>query len=130
MRIPSIHRNSSARQARRDPVLFIGPGSVEWWFDGADGRSYHLEQPFASLRPEEVVETALSAAAEQGGIPKTCILALASELGSEVMLRLPDLTPTEAKEVMNRRAVQVLEAEPNDVLYHACLLYTSDAADE
>lgn len=119
MRLPSLPRNTSPRSARRDPVLFVGPNSIEWWFDGADGRSYHLEQPFASLRPEEVVETALSAVQEQGGVPKTCVLALASELGSEAMLRLPDLTPTEAKEVLNRRAVQVLEADPGDVLYHA-----------
>ncbi len=112
-----------ARASQRTPVLFVGPGSIEWWLDsphdGPLGLPLHLEQPFADLRPDEVVETALATIAEQGAEPKTCILALSPELAPEAVLRLPELSPSETKEVLARRAVQVLQADPADTLYYA-----------
>lgn len=108
-----------ADRSARTPVLLVGKESLEWWFDGSDDRMFHLEHPIASLRPEEVVESAIAAAAEQGFEPRTCILALAPDVENEALLRLPDLPPAETKEVLERRAVQSLGADPGDVIFHA-----------
>ena len=124
MRLPSappIGRllSRGGASGRRLPILFVGPDAIEWWLDGSQGQAYHLEASFGSQRPEEIVEAALEVLLNHRAAPRQCLLALSSELGGEALLHLPELNPTETREVLNRRAVQLLDCDPADVLYHA-----------
>ena len=126
-------RNSSAKRTRssaRTPVLHVGLGAVEWLFEAPDGSLELLSASVRDPRPSELAALAAEIADGRGGLPKSCVVSLSSDITPDVILRLPRLEQSELREVLTRRAVQSLGCEAADALYVAVPLAEDEGGSE
>jgi len=101
-------------------VLFLDGRELEWLVPAAGEPGRVLAAELDDLRAPQIAQRAVDRLREAGArVPRRCILALGAGLVAQRQVRLPELAAKELREILARRAQQMVEGDPTDVLWSA-----------
>ena len=112
------------------PLLYFGGGQVEWVpRPGSEDSGYRKDETL-SRSPQDMVRVARGLVRESGSKPGKCTVLLGGDQVKQRMFSLGEVPAKELRQVLRRKAANLLEVEEQHVVFSAIPLASHDGENE